>query len=70
MKQNNALFLTLYRDIIADFHKLNLNQISILIWTMVKVKESDKNVFMAIYKKLYKVLEDNQSILLTKTEED
>lgn len=53
MKQNNSLFLTLYRSAIADFNKLSLEQMSILIWSMVKTKQTDKSTTLAIYKKLY-----------------
>lgn len=56
MKQNNSLFLTLYRSAIADFHKLSLEQMSVLIWSMVKTKQTDKSTTLAVYKKLYAII--------------
>ncbi len=56
MKQNNALYFTLYKNILSQFHQLTLDQISILLWTMIKVKQSDKTTVLAVYKKLYHIL--------------
>lgn len=66
MKQNNQLFLTLYKSIIADFHKLTIGQMAVLLWSMVKGQQNDKTVVLAIYKKLYKILENGEKIKLHK----
>jgi hypothetical protein len=66
MKQNNGLYLTLYKSIISEFHNLDMNSISILLWSMIRVKQNDKNVVLAIYKKLNNVLIINQPIILCK----
>jgi len=66
MKQNNALYLTLYRDVVAELHKLSTEQIAILLWTMIKVQQNDKNVLIAMYKKLHKIIQENEKIKLYK----
>jgi hypothetical protein len=64
MRQNNSLYLTLFRDISARFHELNIDQMSILLWTMIKTEQNDKNIILTIYKKLYKILEEEEPIRL------
>lgn len=56
MKQDNALYITLYKSIVADFHHMTLDQMSDMVWSMVRVKHSDKAVIMAVYKKLNEVV--------------
>lgn len=53
MKQDNQLYLSLYKSIVAEFHHLTIDQMSDAIWSMIRVKHSDKAVVMAIYKKLH-----------------
>jgi hypothetical protein len=59
MKQNNSLYLALYRSVVSEFHNLTADQMAVLLWSMVKVKQNDKTTLLAIYKKLYKIIQDN-----------
>ena len=69
MKQNNSLYINLYRSVVSEFHNLTIDQISHLVWSMVKVKHNDKAIIMAVYKKLYQIMNDKEKIILYKESE-
>ena len=65
VRQNNSLYIALYKDVLANFQHLDLNQLAILIWSMVKVQQHDKATVLAIYKRFYEVLQnESKSIKL------
>jgi hypothetical protein len=66
MKQDNLLYQNLYRSIAGEFHHLTIDQISDVIWSMVRVKHNDKALIMAVYKKLHQVVNQEDKILLYK----
>ena len=66
MKQDNLLYQNLYRSIAGEFHQLTIDQISDVIWSMVRVKHNDKALIMAVYKKLHQVVNQDDKILLYK----
>ena len=66
MKQDNSLYQNLYHSIVGEFHHLTIDQMSDVIWSMVRVKHNDKALIMAVYKKLHEVVNRDDKILLFK----